>query len=623
MSLTFSFGFVNTPPYYSGTNVSTLVPDVFPVGINGRPYMVDLASNQFVRQFEQRVRDSVDQSTAPGEAAINPGGLWRRGEVSWHYGAGQAYSDTAEAIDYRFYTSKGVNPWTKGQLTLLNATKVGLSTSSTNLKSAVTSTRVYVIDGADVKYTTDPFASSPTWVTIAKGTGAGELPNANPIDITSDGSNVYITYPGTTSTYGLWKYTPAGVSSNVAYGHEFGNVDFVKGYFITTGNAALGNGNDLYFSPTGNVGADDYEHPISSFEWIGSASGQNAIYIAGYNGNYGSVYKLTIASNGTLDTPVLALELPLGEYPTSIYGYLGGIFIGTNKGVRYCTADASGNLIAGSLIPTSGTVKGFTSEGKYVWFGWSAFDATSSGIGRLDLSYFTGPNTPAYASDLMYTASTNAVNSLATFNNKRLFSVSGIGIIVEDSANLVTSGSIETGAYRWGIADRKFIAFVDTRALPLVGSIATYHSLDNGDYSLSGTWDNALTTENSFSGSDDQAIEARFKFVLTRATATTGPTFTRWMARAYAAPFRSEIFQIPIIIHETIRVFDKEYYFNTLEEMHVLRGLIESPQIVVLQIGDETISAIAEDLQFQITDGLDREWKWQGTATVTMRSVQN
>ena len=91
----FSSAFFPAPAFYTGTGASQLVPDVFPVGINGRPYMLDMASNQLSRQFDARVRDSVDQSAEPGEAAINPQGLWRRSQSSWHYGAGQTYSDTA------------------------------------------------------------------------------------------------------------------------------------------------------------------------------------------------------------------------------------------------------------------------------------------------------------------------------------------------------------------------------------------------------------------------------------------------------------------------------------------------------------------------------------------------
>ena len=66
--------------FYTGTGATQLVPDIFPIAINGRPYMLDMKSREFTRQFDARVRDSVDQSTEPGEAALNPQGLWRRSQ---------------------------------------------------------------------------------------------------------------------------------------------------------------------------------------------------------------------------------------------------------------------------------------------------------------------------------------------------------------------------------------------------------------------------------------------------------------------------------------------------------------------------------------------------------------
>jgi hypothetical protein len=422
----FTDAFIPAPQFFAGGTTTNLVPDIFPIAIDGRPFLIDQEAGTFTRGFEPRVRDSVDQSTAPGEAAINPQGLWRRGEVSWHYGAGQKYADTAEAQDYRFYSSKGVNLWTKGQASLLNAVKESLNTANTNLEIVTTDTRVYVMDGADIKYTTDPYAASPTWTT------ATGLPAATPRDMTTDGTNIYITYPGTSNTFGLWKYTPAGVASNVAYGHEFGYIDFIKGFFIVTGSVAGGNGNDLYFSPSGNVSAEDYQHPVASFEWIGAAAGQTAIYLAGYTGSHGAIYKLTIKADGTLDTPVVALELPFGEVPTAISSYLGSILIGTNKGVRFAVADTASNLTTGALIPTSGAVKDFTTEDRFAWFTWSNYDGISTGLGRLDLGTFISTNTPAHATDLMHTATANVL-ACSTFQNKRIFAISGDGIYVEDS----------------------------------------------------------------------------------------------------------------------------------------------------------------------------------------------
>ena len=221
--LRFTEAFVNTNQFFTGKPSNNLVPDIFPIAIDGRPYLVDQKSNQFARGFEARVRDSVDQSTSPGEAAINPQGLWRRGETSWHLGAGQLYADTAEAQDYRFYSSKGINPWTKGQLKLLNKVKESLNSANTNLHLHVADSKLYIADGSSVKYSSDPFAASPTWTTVSG------LPAAVPRDMSTDGSNIYLTYAGLSNSFGLWKIDDTQTASNVAYGHEFHSVDFVKG----------------------------------------------------------------------------------------------------------------------------------------------------------------------------------------------------------------------------------------------------------------------------------------------------------------------------------------------------------------------------------------------------------
>jgi hypothetical protein len=130
-------------------------------------------------------------------------------------------------------------------------------------------------------------------------------------------------------------------------------------------------------------------------------------------------------------------------------------------------------------------------------------------------------------------------------------------------------------------------------------------------------------TENSFDGSDSKAIEADFKFVLERATATTGPTLTRWMARAYAAPFRSQVFSIPIILHKSITVRGKEYYYDVDGEQTFFDGLIESPRIITLQVGNFTHNVILEDIVWEPADSVGNSWSFEGTLVVTLRSVEN
>jgi hypothetical protein len=616
---TFTLPFVGTPPYFSGTGTSALVPDVYPVAIDGRPYMIDMKSGRFQRGYEPRVRDSQDISTAPGESAINPGGLWRRGQDSWHLGAGQEYADAASAQDFRFYKSKGINPWTKGHVKLLNSTKLSLGSTNTNLFTCVVKASngteyLYVADGSVLKYSTNPFASSPTWTSVTTGSPGtaitGLETNGVNVYIAYTNNDIYITTPGSAS---VSLFYPTSGTANQTY--------YAFGYAKGRGFAAVAQ--DLYAIGVGSGGHTVfYDNPDTSMRWVGAASGQNAVYAAAHSGEHSYIYKITIKTDGTLDVPVVSLELPVGEIVSSIYGYLGFILLGTNKGVRFCSTDANNNLVAGSIIPTTGPVYDFTAEDRFVWFGWTNYDGTSSGLGRLDLSQFTSANTPAYATDLMY-SNTEAVLSVTSLQGKRIFTISGIGIIVEDTANLVASGEIESGIYRWGIPDRKFVAKVDARAEPLVGSITAFLQLDTNGYESLDTWSTTGSTEYTYDGSDEKTIEASFKFVLNRATATTGPIFTRWMARAYAAPFRSQVFVIPILLHHKMRIREKDHYINVQEELDNLDRLISDPGIVTLQIGNTFHTVIVEDFEWTPVDGYGKKWDWDGTATVTMRSVEN
>jgi hypothetical protein len=615
----FTTSFRGGPTFFTGTGTTALVPDVFPVAINGRPYMIDSRSGRFTRQFDQRVRDSQDNSTAPGESAISPQGLWRRGQNSWHFGAGQKYADDAEAKDYRFFKSKGINPWTKGQLTLLNSTLLSLGTSSTNLhmctvRSSGGTEYLYVADGNTLKYTTDPFSTSATWTSVTTGAPAGVAITG----LETNGVNVFIAY----TSNDIYSTTPGGASVSAFYpttgttGQTYTSLGYAKGW----GFASVDN--KMYVIGVGSGGHNvHYTSPDTTLRWAGFAAGQNAVYAAAYSGTHSIIYKLTLKADASgFDQPIAALELPVGEIVSGIFGYLGGIFIGTNKGVRYCTADSQNNLVAGAIIPTGGSVYDFTSEDKYVWFTWTNYDGTSSGLGRLDLSNFIAPNTPAFATDLMY-SNTNAVKHVATIANKRVFSISGVGVIAEDSGNLVASGSIETGIYRWGIPDRKFAPRFDIRVQPLVGSVSASVSFDSGEYDSIGTHSDQNDTEHTFLAPEDKFIEASYKLALTRQTATTGPTLTRWMSRAYAAPSRSRLISVPVLIHSILNVHGKDYYMDVEAERDILDNLVSNPRIITYQEKGDTYSVIVEDVEWQALDATNLNWLWEGTATVIMRTV--
>ncbi len=609
--------------FFTGTGATTLVPDVFPVAINGRPYMLDIKSGDFARQFDARVRDSVDQSTEPGEAAINPQGLWRRSQSSWHYGAGQKYSDTADAEAFRFHNSKGVDVWSRGELSLLPEATNVYSSAQDNLYMATAGSRIYGTDNQSVKFTTDFTA-----FTTVTGTQASKL-----YSIASDGYNVFYSYAN-----GDIDQTNAGVSTSSAYitGIEAGVLRYVKGRLMVAGQ---GTDKHKIWNITTSAGSSAnnpstlYTHPNSAFSWVGFAAGQNHIYAAGYAGNKSLIYKTTIKADGTaLDIPTVAGELPLGEIVTTIDGYLGFVMIGLRTGFRFCSSDSDGNLVIGPLVRTGTSVNTFAGIGPYIYFGWTNYDSTSTGIGRMDTGSQVSTNQPAYASDLMVTGQ-GSVLDIHEFNNAPVFTVSGLGVYRAHPTNLVASGTLDSGVYRWDVPDAKFIPKWDLRTEPLVGTVqlsAAYNAGDDAadsEFNIIGTMTTAGILESTFGGSEERVFEAEARLTLTRSStdSSVGPVVTRWMGRAYAAPLRSQLFSVPLLLHHVVTPSNgKDYWIDVEAERDRLEDLVSNPRVVIYQEGGRSYSVILEDVRWRPVKVFDahRPWDWDGTCLVVMRSVR-
>jgi hypothetical protein len=607
----YTLPYVGTPAYYTGTGTSQLVPDVFPVAIAGHAYMLDIGSNRFARAFEARLRDSQDSTNIPGEAAINPQGLWRRSQVSWHKGSGQQYGDTAEGLDTRFYTSKNVDVWTKGQLSLLPTTDVKLSSSETNLQMVVAGDYVYVADGQQLKRSSD----LSTWTNITGG------PAAAITCLATDGYNVFVGYSGN----GLKRtYTDVTTLATYISGSEtYTNAAYVKGRVMASAGNDLANFTADVTTSHSHTSGLISEHPNEQFVYTGFAEGTAHIYVGGYVGGTSLIYRMAIKADGTsLDVPVQAGALPIGEQIESMFGYLGYVMIGTNKGVRVATSDANGDLVIGPTLETTDPVRCFTADGRFVWYGWTDFDGSSvTGLGRLDLSELVGVNEPAYASDLM-ASTTGDVRAVVNWNGKRLFTVAGAGVYYE-STDLASEGYIDTGTWRWGIPDRKFVAFVDFRTEPLNGDITMSCNLDNAGYEALAPFGTQGATEKSFDGPETGFGEAAFKVTLTRDStdATSGPVLTRWQVRAFPAPRRSELFSIPVLLHRKISRFGRDYYIDVMNELAYLRGLIDDARIVSYQEGYTSYRCVIENVEWTPIDAGEKPWEYDGTAVVTLRSL--
>lgn len=613
--LDFKSQYVGGATYFTGTPTSAFVPNIFPIAINGRPYLIDSRSGEFSRQFDDRVRNSMDQTNEPGESSINSQGLWRRSQSSWHYGAGQTYSDTPDAENYRFNNSKGVNVWENGGLTLLNDTAVAYATSNTNLYMATANDRIYGSDGQLIKHTTD-------WITFTTvtSTAASDI-----YSLASDGYNVFFSYAN-----GDIDQTDASTSAASAYitGIEAGRITYARGRLMVAGQAADKN---KIWNITTTPGLSEnnptalYTHPNTNFTWVAFAGGQNHIYAAGHAGNKSLVYKTTIKADGTsLDIPTVAGELPQGEVIHEIDSYLGYILIGTDLGIRFCSADTDGNLVIGPLISVNSPVKCFVGIGQYVYFGWTNYDVGSTGIGRMDVATQVVTNQPAYASDLMATGQGTIVD-LHEFAGKPVFTVSGLGAYRPHATNLVASGTLDTGLFRWGVMDPKFVPKWDLHTKALSGTVAFEISPNNEGFTEIGVSSVADSLSSTFNGLEPYILDVEVRLILTPTDdLLVSPTVNRWMGRAYAAPFRSEIFSVPLLLHKQVNVRGRDYYFDVEHELSLLRLLVSNPSVISYQENNTKYSVIVENIQWKPTDSPQSpgQWDWDGTCVIIMRSIK-
>lgn len=601
----------NTPFFEAGTGSAAEVPAFFPAAIGGHSYLLDL--DQYERQSLDVIRQQADQARQPSEQSFSPFSLWRRSIESWHHGAGQINFDLGDESDpARFRSSKGVDPWTAGVLTLLPATSEKLSTTAASLKIAVAGARIYVLDGNAVKFTTDITAATPTFTTV---TGT---PAATPTSITSDGYTVWIAYP--TAIFSTNTDTAAATSFSA---NPADLVVFCNGRLLMARANVL---NEV--SKTG-VLTILFTHFTGTFVWDTITPAPNAIYATGHAGTRGDVYRLAVnEASSSLSSVFAAAALPDGEYVTAMLAYVGVVVLGTNRGVRLASSDNAGNLQYGVLIPTGLPVQALEGDDRFVWFGWSNVDTVSTGLGRLDLSVFTDTLRPAFASDLMVTGQ-GAVTDCVTFQGRRVFAVAGDGYFVQDT-NRVPSGSVDSGLIRWGTTERKVVHSVDMRTLPLPagGTVKIELAGDAGTFDSVSTVSAAGNTgpTSPYSTRNTATEQAEVRLTLTRATvATVSPTVLRATVKSLVSPPRTEQIVAPIVMFEQVEAGggDGQFVrFNTAREFAYLKGLEQSGLPVAYQEGLESWTVIVERVAVRPTSWTrDRAWL-NGLCIVTMRTVE-
>lgn len=588
MSFTFNITGSFAGGFFGGVAASTRgVPSTWHVSLAGRGYMLDIASGEFRHQTVAMLKqDPGADAGEPGEVTLNPEAAFRRATSSWHGGAGQAHLDLEDSTRRRFRASKGVDVWERGQLTLLPDTEIAHALAGTGAVAQIVSSDGYLY------FTDDQQVKRTDLTTPATCTGT---PASDVLSLASSGSAVYAAY----GTNGVYKTTGTAFSSFEA--SDANLVAWAKGRVLAADGKLL---NDI----SSGTAVQVLNHGDTEFDWVAIADGVSVIYAAGNSGARSLIYRIGITADGTaLDAPVVAARLPDGETVAAMIGYLDTLIIGTNLGFRLAAQSSDGSLTLGPLIELGREVRAFCAKGDSVWFGWTNYDDTSTGTGRINLGFpFTSTLVPPYASDLMVTGA-GVIDGLAFLGSDLAIGVVAVGVYQPDG--LVASGTLESGRIRFGITEDKNV---------IGGTV---------DWDLPGNVVFALSVEGSeFSTLEERGEAERGTYVETRLTLTASgeqsPTVRSTTLRAFPAPERTTFITLPLLLHSVLHtVTGAEVAMDVNRVLNDIESLAQNQQITTLQVGSRIYTVKVEDYAWLPQTYTTDHKAWNGTLVAKCKTI--
>ena len=624
--------------------------------MGGLPFIYAINdARPYIRQTAPFKKDQFDNGAEPGEQSLT--GWWIRSQMSFHSGDGINFYDPATTDEnghYRFADSKGVNVWTKGQVTLLKGTTEGHITTGAIASNGTPQQHLRSIQWNTTKgvlmrdeYDVDKIAVDGT-VThfIDYNAGVGVYPV---YAICDDGTKAYWATNATAG--GTTKFTVYGkplTGSSASTADEFkvfdnsqiitnATMEYVKERLVICAD------NKVYECATAAASTPTllFTHPSSTHVYTSITASGPAIYIAGYNGIQSTIAKFTLNSSGvmpTLTSAVIAAELPVGEIVHKIYYYLGYMMIGTNKGIRAAVvSDQDGSINYGPLIvETSQPCYDFAARDHYIWCATSV-DGEPGTI-RIDLGNELETLRFAYANDVYYPGVTGHVTTACAFvdgTTQLAFatayaSAANGHVYIEEASNLISSGYLTTGNIRYGTLEPKNFKRLLGRGDFTYGSMVMETVDKDGTEYDHITYDADIEPVEVTTSTPATAQEyVAYKFVLSRDTTDTtqGPIFKGYQAKATIATPRQRVMRFPVYC------FDVETdRYNTMigyegrasDRIALLEEIEETGDVITWQdlSTSESRQAIIEQVTFTRMTPPDKRFDgFGGVIEITIRTV--
>jgi hypothetical protein len=559
-------GIVSSSAVWENTTVS------YDTAVGGLPFFYAINDQRpYIRQTAPFRKEQFDNATEPGEQSLT--GWWLRSQSSFHSGDGINFYDPSagETVQYRFSDSRGVDVWTKGQVTMLkNSTQghqvTGAILSNGRPQQQIRSIRygttdaVLLLDEYDVDKITSASTTPVHFIDYTSGS------DDKVFAICDDGVNAYWVTNDTgpsgklevnkkaltetsTSTSGTVMFTAAGITVTRAV------MDYVKDRIVMCANEKIYE----FSTAASSLPTAVYSHSDTDIIYTSITASGPAIYVSAYSGIQSSIMKFTLNTSGampTLTSAITAAEMPEGEVVHKIKYYLGYMLIGTNKGVRVATVnDQDGSLAYGPLVvETTQPCYDFAVRDRFAWCATGV--AGEPGVIRIDLSNEIQPLVFAWAYDLYYSGVTKKTTGCAFLGEtNRLayctaYADSADGYVyTEDESNLTPSGYLQTGYIRFNTLEPKNFRRIIGRGVFTKGSVVVSTLTEDGTSYDHITYDSAIPSQEVSTTQPEDAQEfVAFKFTFTRdsTTASQGPIFKGYQVKATIATPRQRVLRFPV-----------------------------------------------------------------------------
>lgn len=614
---------LNEVPSGTSALVPTDVPYDYALGQLGFLSAIS-RERPYRRQTAPYRKEQTDQSAEPGEQSLVY--WWLRSQSSFHGGAGRAFAEPTDLSDQdapiQFDGSAGVDVWTPGKVTLLNATSLQQSAAGECFAVGATdgASHIYLFaSGASLRRCT---AAGGAGTTITWG-GAGTITS-----VVSDGSRYYAA-----DATGIYRGTLAGGAGAKIWDT---GARTLLGWVKQRLMAAVGP--SVYELASGGpvLPAAKFTHPNPNWTWTAFAEGPQAIYAAGYAGEQSAVYKFALGADGavpTLTSGITVAQLPTGEVVHALSVYLGSfVLFGTNRGVRVGLLNGS-DMTLGPLSVTLSEglppVRSFVGLGDFVYASWSNGIDGKSGLVRLDLGRLLSSGRYAWATDLQAHV-TGTVSSVTLLGSSLVFTVDGAGAFMESSA-LEAEGYLRTGKIRYRTIEPKLFKFLKLRVAPLTGTlladVTDASGVSSGVASFSGVGQTDLD-EVQISQTPQEHLSVTLRL---RPSGGVSPEFRGYQLKALPAQKRQRLEIVPL------RCFDFESprgdgppigeAGSALLRLQALEALEESGDIVLFQHltadpgGRVARLVVVDEVRFQQTSPPTSLNGWGGVVEVVLRSV--